>query len=103
MLNSLETGKNAAQMATSYHEEFVPIALHSRIDRNGSRWMPPPDNVYKVNADAALSIENNIMGIGIVVRHSEGMFMAGKLVQLVGCPEPYRAELIATWEALLFA
>ena len=65
--------------------------------------MPPPENVYKVNVDAALSIENNIMGVGIVVWNSEGMFMAGKSVQLAGCLEPHRAELIEAREALLFA
>ena len=55
----------------------------------------------KWNADAALSLASNTMGIGIVVRDSEGMFMAGKAVQLMGSPEPHRAELLAAKEALL--
>ena len=42
--------------------------------------------MYKISADVALSIENNIMGIGIIVRDSEGLFMASKSVQILGCP-----------------
>ena len=44
--------------------------------------------MYKINVDAALSIENNIMGIAIIVRDSEGLFMAGKSVQTPGCLQP---------------
>ena len=73
------------------------------MERSNGRWRPPLENVYKINSNATFSLASNTMGIGIVVCDLEGMFMAGKEVQLLGCPNLHRAELLATKEALLFA
>ncbi|TXG64925.1 hypothetical protein EZV62_011919 [Acer yangbiense] len=39
-------------------------------------WRPPDMERYKVNCDAALDMEGNMVGIRLVIRDSEGNVMA---------------------------
>lgn len=43
-----------------------------------------------------------MIGVGIVIRDSEGKFMAGKTHQMQDVSDPHRAKLIAGGEGLLF-
>ena len=40
------------------------------------RWRPPPVGLLKVNFDGALFVEENIAGLGIIIRNESGLVMA---------------------------
>ena len=52
----------------------------SWVHRN-QKWQPPPEDIYKVNVD------HTFAGIGIVVRDSHGMFMAGRSMVVAACSD----------------
>ena len=60
--------------------------------------------MYRVlgNYGVALSRTHNNVGIGIIIRDSEG-FIAAKAVEIRGISDPHRAELMATQGGFLFA
>ncbi|KAL5846730.1 hypothetical protein ACOSQ3_010254 [Xanthoceras sorbifolium] len=48
------------------------------------RWKMPPDGWYKLNVDTSLKAEGCLVGLLVVVRDSQGLFMAGLSRKLVG-------------------
>ncbi|KAL9451066.1 hypothetical protein AB3S75_012752 [Citrus x aurantiifolia] len=46
------------------------------------RWQPPPQNVLKLNADAAVNRLNQQSGLGVVIRDAEGQFLAAGIQQV---------------------
>ena len=41
-----------------------------------TRWLPPPEGVYKASFDAAFFGSSGTVGIGVVVRDSKGEIIA---------------------------
>ena len=67
-------------------------------------WRPPtlsPSGVVKVNTDAAIFAVGRAFGVGIVIRDSQGRFVAAKSQKLNGDADAYRAKIIAVKEGLL--
>ena len=89
-------------LAVLISTDTLLVLLDVRRDNRISRQVPP-ENVYKINVDAALSIEHQCSGIGIIIRDYAGLFMAGRILQIQACTDPHRAELLAAREGLPFA
>ena len=89
-------------MATA-HEESKPSYLPQHPSSRNLRWQAPPEDVFKVNADMALSVEKNSVGIGIMMRDLVSMFIASKTMEILSCSSPHRAELVTAKEVLIFA
>ena len=41
-----------------------------------TRWLPPPEGLYKTNFDAAFFGNSGTAGIGVIVRDSKGEIIA---------------------------
>ena len=46
---------------------------------NQNQWKRPPESWFKVNVDAAVGVEQQRAGLGIVIRNSEGKFIAAAM------------------------
>ncbi|XP_075640433.1 uncharacterized protein LOC142612203 [Castanea sativa] len=67
------------------------------------RWSPPPDEFYKINFDAAVFHEDNIAGIGMIVRDSSGLVMASLSHNIPFQNSVEELESLAACRALEFA
>ncbi|XP_015387831.1 uncharacterized protein LOC107177858 [Citrus sinensis] len=48
---------------------------------NQQRWMPPPENVLKLNVDAAINNKDQVTGLGAVIRNSDGLVIVAGIKQ----------------------
>ncbi|XP_042973040.1 uncharacterized protein LOC122304840 [Carya illinoinensis] len=74
-----ESPKVLIHAAKQNLEEFRTVNNPSKpdqVDRRLIRWKEPDAMVCKVNWDAALDVKNKQVGIGIIVRDSEGEILA---------------------------
>ncbi|KAL5734834.1 hypothetical protein ACOSP7_032695 [Xanthoceras sorbifolium] len=62
------------------------------------RWIPPIQNVYKLNTDATLDDKKNITGLGAIMRDSSGAVMFSCIDSIVGL----LALKVAETKAILF-
>ena len=46
------------------------------MQNDGTRWIPPPQDVYKLNYDAAVFEDSASSGFGAVIRNYTGEVMA---------------------------
>ncbi|KAK2661322.1 hypothetical protein Ddye_007855 [Dipteronia dyeriana] len=67
------------------------------------RWKRPREGLFKVNTDATICIERNIVGLGIVIRNHEGEVMGCSSQSTVSNYTPQIAEACAIFRGLLFA
>ncbi|XP_059451110.1 uncharacterized protein LOC132181902 [Corylus avellana] len=65
-------------------------------------WVAPPRGWLKANWDAALNRPKGVMGLGIVVRDSEGRVRAARSNTRRGLLDPTVAEAVAAYQAVLF-
>ncbi|XP_041025440.1 uncharacterized protein LOC121265838 [Juglans microcarpa x Juglans regia] len=61
-----------------------------------NRWIAPPLDMFKANWDAAIDKINSRVGIGVIVRNSEGAVMASLCSSMDLFPDPLLGEAIAT-------
>ncbi|KAK3226506.1 hypothetical protein Dsin_006368 [Dipteronia sinensis] len=61
------------------------------------RWIPPIPGIYKMNTDAALDGAGMVVGVGIVIRDSEGFVMAASAQTRKGNMLPFRHTLLKRW------
>ncbi|KAL2933158.1 hypothetical protein RDABS01_016277 [Bienertia sinuspersici] len=71
-------------------------------NRSSSKWQPPGQGYYKVNADAAMLGEKRV-GMGAVMRDREEDVMASTCKQILGEYEVEVAEALAARHALQIA
>jgi ribonuclease HI len=64
-------------------------------------WRAPPVGWCKVNCDAGFSKASGRMGMGIVVRDSEGNVLAARSLSRVGLLESIMGETVASYHAAL--
>ena len=73
------------------------------MQSDGTRWVPPPQAVYKLNYDAAVFEDSASSGFGAVIRNSTGEVMAAMTVKGPTVRGSEVAELLACRKALEFA
>lgn len=79
------------------------VAVYMPSPLEPSRWAPPPQNVFKVNFDAAWLNNQTEFGIGVVVSNHSGDFYAGMSKVGTKAASAELAEFFAAKEALIFA
>ncbi|KAK2648902.1 hypothetical protein Ddye_016391 [Dipteronia dyeriana] len=66
------------------------------------RWKAPDVGVFKVNTDAAIMTTNQVVGVGIVVRDSNGQLVGTSAQNNEACFSPSIAEAVAILRGLRF-
>jgi hypothetical protein len=66
-------------------------------------WNPPPQEVYKVNWDAAIDSINKCMGVSAIVRDYQGIVIAARSYTLGFISKPVVAEAIAALHVVEFS
>ena len=95
-----------AQLSTIRYNEFhaaQPSANSPQQQHSRASWQPPPLDLYKINYDGATFDSENMSGIGVVIRDSQGSAVAALSQQL---PRRYHAaeiETLVATRALEFA
>ena len=51
------------------------------VQNDGTRWIPPPQDVYKLNYDAAVFKHSASSGFGAMIRNYTGEVMAAMTVK----------------------
>ena len=78
----LSTAK-AEAVIEAFQRARKPGATHiqnsSKVPQH--KWKPPPKNVFKINADAAINNKSQMAGLGAVIRDSENKFVATGIMQ----------------------
>jgi hypothetical protein len=66
-------------------------------------WKAPPLNMVKINWDAALDQQNQVVGLGMIARGEAGCFLSACGIKKRMLVLPVVAEAIAAFHAMLFA
>ena len=77
-------------------------ATRQAVQNDGTHWIPPPHNVYKLNYDAAVFKDSASSGFGAVIRNFSGEVMAAMTVKGPAVQGSDMAELLACRKALEF-
>ncbi|KAL6581165.1 hypothetical protein OROMI_007088 [Orobanche minor] len=81
---------------------IVPTAADSASRKCGN-WHPLPLGAYKINTDAGLFADDNMMGVGLVQRGSSGEFVRAKMMTKMGPVDATMAEAWGFLEAVRWA
>ena len=65
-------------------------------------WEPPPTGTIKINVDAAVKQNMNIVGIGVVIRDDQGCVLAASTKIVHGSLSPQLGECLAVKEGARF-
>ena len=85
-------------------DEVAPSPTARQVKpTSGSRWIPPPEGVSKVNVDAATSKNSSISAIAAVARRADGLFLGASTVVMNGLTDPETLEALACREGLALA
>lgn len=64
---------------------------------------PPQEDHLKLNVDASVVAGQNSFAVGMVLRNSQGHFIAGKTMRFSGAVTVLEAELTGIWEAMVWS
>ncbi|XP_050290016.1 uncharacterized protein LOC126728194 [Quercus robur] len=102
-----KTGRQIFSWASEYLREYRAAILHDRpvvpAPQQSVRWTPPRDGLFKINVDGAVFLKQKAVGVGVVIRDSEGRLEAAlskKIPLPLGAVE---VEAKAVEVGLLFA
>lgn len=86
------------------HNSKEPLGLPScSVGSNfGKLWKPPSSGSFKVNWDASLNFNSEVVGLGCVIRNGEGIAIAAKCCVCKAVVDPVCAEAMAALAALDF-
>ncbi|KAK2654924.1 hypothetical protein Ddye_007976 [Dipteronia dyeriana] len=68
-----------------------------------AKWIPPLGELFKINTDAALDMENNIVGMGTVIRNRQGEVMGSVVQRSEAIYSHSLAEAVALLRGIEFA
>ncbi|TXG72274.1 hypothetical protein EZV62_000853 [Acer yangbiense] len=95
--NFVEEFQRAGAKLISSDIDQVPIAVQAVF------WDRPSQGVYKVNTDAAIRVDSNLVGLGMVIRDFEGCVVGSSTQCLAANFSPLVAEATALYKGIVFA
>jgi hypothetical protein len=66
-------------------------------------WQKPPAGKVKINSDATVELQKNMMGIGVIARDHEGNVLAMLCTKKEHISDPTMAEAVVAWRAVNLA
>lgn len=81
----------------------VASSNDEQCTRSDQKWKPPAVDQLKINVDASVIEGQNSYAVGIVLRNSQGQFVAGKTRRFGEAVPVLEAELAGIWEAMVWS
>ncbi|KAK2659019.1 hypothetical protein Ddye_005552 [Dipteronia dyeriana] len=99
--------KDIVPWAIAFLDEFRLANERVRGGLEGDRtnaivWQPPCFGFYKVNVDAALPTSHGVVGIGIIVRDSQGQVLGASAQKIMARYPPHVAEAVGILKGIQF-
>ena len=96
------TSMEICSLVIFYVSEFEKNQKTTKFQQQiGQRkWKPPPENVYKINIDAAFKVATSHGGWGFVARNSMGEYLEGGCGNLRRAASSFQAEALAALYSL---
>ena len=96
------TSMEICSLVIFYVSEFEKNQKTTKFQQQiGQRkWEPPPENVYKINIDAAFKVATSHGGWGFVARNSMGEYLEGGCGNLRRAASSFQAEALAALYSL---
>lgn len=66
-------------------------------------YPPPPEGVFMVNADVSFNLETHVATLGMVIKDSNGEFVAARCFRIDGATYVRMAEASAARDVIWFA
>ena len=66
-------------------------------------WKPPDPGMYKINSDVVLDMVGHMVGLGVVIRNSDGLVMSSSSQKITTTFFPQVAEAVAISRGLQLA
>ncbi|KAF5468669.1 hypothetical protein F2P56_012808 [Juglans regia] len=98
-IDEVEMGLAEYKMA---QDQLQTNQVRSNADRSVTKWEKPGGSVIKANWDAAVDAKNKCVGIGVVVRDSNGEILACLCSRFAHNSNPYVAEALSLRKAVTF-
>ncbi|KAK2659191.1 hypothetical protein Ddye_005724 [Dipteronia dyeriana] len=89
-----------------FQETNETVVCSDRIVTCGSEvvhWVPPIGDLYKINTYATLNVNENIVGMGDVIRNQHGGVMGSTVQCLEACFSPALGEAVDLLRGIEFA
>ncbi|XP_019161023.1 PREDICTED: uncharacterized protein LOC109157626 [Ipomoea nil] len=82
----------------------VNVGSHNEavVHSNAETWRPSAADRLKINTGAAFCVEENVMGLGWVLRDEDGRFLAARSTCVAGMHTVVEAEVLCLREALIW-
>ena len=96
---------NAVQWATKFVDDYQKVQLQGGTlkRQGGAKWRNPPSGRLKINFDGSYRAEVGDGGIGVIIRGSDGEFIAARTRYFPHVQSAYHMEAVACLEAFGFA
>ncbi|XP_042972982.1 uncharacterized protein LOC122304783 [Carya illinoinensis] len=89
-----------------FEQQFQPPAQVSKQAKThrplSTKWIGPPPNVFKANWDAVIDKGNSKLGIGVVIRDSDGLFVVTLCSSMDLDTDPLLGEAVVARRATSF-
>ena len=92
--------------AAEYLEDYKKAQEHLTISVAapcGQQWQPPPQNLFKLNFDAAVFSDQQCLGFGAIIWNTQGEVMVRMSVKGPFVQNSEEAEALACRKAVIFA
>ncbi|TXG47194.1 hypothetical protein EZV62_026488 [Acer yangbiense] len=93
----------AGDFLQEFRKSSAPVQPRLVSDRPVPKWLAPPQGMFKINTDAALNVQGNSAGIGVVIRNFRGQVMLSSCKNFRTAFSPVIAEALAVLEGLRLA
>ena len=77
LMDPRNLNNRVVEYLTEYRQAQVQMIM-TRTDQQGNEtWKPPPSTAYKLNFDAAIFVDMDKTGVGVIIRNEQGQVMGG--------------------------
>uniref|UniRef100_A0A7N2MTJ9 RNase H type-1 domain-containing protein n=1 Tax=Quercus lobata TaxID=97700 RepID=A0A7N2MTJ9_QUELO len=101
------SGAELVRWASQYMEEYkaaTEMLVCKAMVADGVRsWIPPSENIFKINVDGAVFADQKAVGVGVIIRDEKGRLEAALSKKILAPLGAVEAEAMAYEQGLMFA
>ena len=94
--------KRAKDFLKEFHQAQMHLGTATTAE-NENNWQPPPVSKFKLNFDAAVFIDLECLGMGVIICNEKGEVIGAKSTKGPRVMDSFEAEALACRDAIEFA